>query len=533
VKAAGYVRVSTDEQVRDGWNLDEDKARIRELADREGWDLVEVYDDGGRQGDDFERPGLRSMLDSLGDLDVIVMRSIDRLSRDLLIYATVRNALRKARVTVYDFDGRAIEFDLGDDVKAVLGEEEKRAIGRRVKQARAGRIRNGLAPGGRPPYGYAWQDKEWVIGQREAAIVRRIFADYASGMGQRAIVRSLNDDGIRAPGGGRWHQGRVSRTLGAIAYIGKLNVEGSPDGKHEPIVDDQLWERVQAIKAGRSAGRKDGRGNGGRPAEGKHLLTRGLLRCRCGAAMIPRKARPGVEHERYVCGGRIADPRSCSQPSIRRDRIDAPLLATLLDRYIDIEAANRRVEERAASALDTATQAFEQAERELQRSEVRLARVRRGWQDEVIDDSEYAEQRAGLTVERDGAKGAVERARAHVGQLGQGLVPGDAEQVVLDHLARLKRAVGEDLEAAPDLSAIRNVIGDLFEQVELVESDDGSHLLLPLLRVERLGDERWDFEGAGRRQSLPVETLRPIGQATPVPSWQSYPPGFLARYCWW
>jgi site-specific DNA recombinase len=62
MKAAGYVRVSTDEQVRDGWNLDEDKARIRELADREGWELVEIYDDGGRQGDDFDRPGLRSML---------------------------------------------------------------------------------------------------------------------------------------------------------------------------------------------------------------------------------------------------------------------------------------------------------------------------------------------------------------------------------------------------------------------------------------------------------------------------------------
>src|SRR5256885_14311437 len=41
MRAAGYVRVSTDEQVRDGWNLDEDKARIRELGEREGWELVE------------------------------------------------------------------------------------------------------------------------------------------------------------------------------------------------------------------------------------------------------------------------------------------------------------------------------------------------------------------------------------------------------------------------------------------------------------------------------------------------------------
>jgi site-specific DNA recombinase len=62
VKAAGYVRVSTQEQVEHGLNLEEDKLRIREMCEQRGWELVEIYDDGGTQGDDPNRPGLLRLL---------------------------------------------------------------------------------------------------------------------------------------------------------------------------------------------------------------------------------------------------------------------------------------------------------------------------------------------------------------------------------------------------------------------------------------------------------------------------------------
>ena len=81
MKAAGYVRVSTDEQVRDGHNLDEDRRLIGERAEAEGWQLVEVYDDGGLQGDDPERTRPLALLAALDELDVVVVRSVERLAR--------------------------------------------------------------------------------------------------------------------------------------------------------------------------------------------------------------------------------------------------------------------------------------------------------------------------------------------------------------------------------------------------------------------------------------------------------------------
>lgn len=141
-----------------------------------------------------------------------------------------------------------------------------------------------------------------------------------------------------------------------------------------------------------------------------------MLRCTCGAAMIPRKARKGSERARYVCGGRIANgpDYACSQPSIRRELIDGPFLSALLDRYVDLDATRQRIAERKGEALALAREAAEQAEVELHRAEQRIIRVRRGWQDGVIDDAEYAEQTAELQREREAAHEALQALLARV-----------------------------------------------------------------------------------------------------------------------
>jgi hypothetical protein len=72
--------------------------------------------------------------------------------------------------------------------------------------------------------------------------------------------------------------------------------------------------------------------------------------------------------------------------------------------------------------------------------------------------------------------------------------------------------VADGVEHAPNLNALRNVLAELFERVELVPNIDGAgFLLLPLPRVSRLGDGQWDFEGAGRRRELPVPESAPMG----------------------
>jgi len=79
----------------------------------------------------------------------------------------------------------------------------------------------------------------------------------------------------------------------------------------------------------------------------------------------------------------------------------------------------------------------------------------------------------------------------------------------------------------------------VYDDPRLAPNPDGTVLLLPMLGIAQLADGRWDFDSAGRPQALPMslpaegEAVIPTGQATPVPCAGQYPPGFLARYCWW
>ena len=140
------------------------------------------------------------------------------------------------------------------------------------------------------------------------------------------------------------------------------------------------------------------------------------------------------------------------------------------------------------------------------------------------------------------------RAREHVGLIESDGGPGDAEQELLDHLAALKAAVASGVGGAPDLAALRNiigdlfVIGDLFAEVRLVRS--GSFPQGPPIADGMIpwhhddvgvadGEDRYWLLLTLRWSAVDRETLKPIGQAMPVPAAQSYPPGFFARYCWW
>jgi site-specific DNA recombinase len=144
--AAGYVRVSTQEQARHGWNLEEDRQLIRELCERKGWELGEINDDGGRQGDDPDRPGLLRMLAELDRYDVIVLRDMDRLARDTYIHALVTRELKAAGVRVETFRGPVdLQTPHGEfqaDILAAVGKFEKKLIGLRVKQAMQARARS-------------------------------------------------------------------------------------------------------------------------------------------------------------------------------------------------------------------------------------------------------------------------------------------------------------------------------------------------------------------------------------------------------
>jgi site-specific DNA recombinase len=369
MKAVGYIRVSTAEQVKHGWNLDEDRDHVKQIADEQGWDLIEVYDDGGKQGDDPDRDGYNAMLADAGGFDVIVMRDLSRLARDPIIHHTAARLFVKADVRVWTFNGpvdlATPEGEFSASVLADVNRLEKRLIGVRVKQMKAARAEAGEHPGGKRPYGYELADtgrrgkNDKVIYELrphpvERAVVVRMFEMADAGTSQRQIARTLNTEGIPASRGGRWAPSTVNRVLGSPLYLGKLpRRAGTVDGKHEAIVTKALWQRVNRSRA------TPERRAGGRPMKSGHLLTRGGLRCgSCGSAMIPVASYRG-RAETYKCMGRRDHGSGyCQMPPQRRDVIDGALLTELTSRYFDLDGTRDRLRAQIESEVPMPRQPF-------------------------------------------------------------------------------------------------------------------------------------------------------------------------------
>ena len=282
-KVAIYARYSSDLQnVR---SIDDQFRVCQERVEREGWTVHEHYMDYALSGSTLVRPGLQRMLQDARDtkVDIVLVESLDRLSRDQADIATIFKHMQFAGIEIITLcEGRVGVLDIG--LRGTMNQLFLVDNANRVRRGQLGRIKAGKVMAGLG-YGYdvvrrfdasgAAVHGERSINQEQAKIVRRIFEEYAAGQIPFAIVLGLNRDGIPGPTGGEWTRstvgGSLLRRTGILnneAYIGQIvwnrhtyimnpdtgrrvfrrNPETSWVREAVPslrIVSDSLWNRVK------------------------------------------------------------------------------------------------------------------------------------------------------------------------------------------------------------------------------------------------------------------------------------------------
>jgi DNA invertase Pin-like site-specific DNA recombinase len=165
-RAVLYARVSGDDRGNEGRNLAGQLEMGREYAQENGWEIVAelAEDDRGASGADIDLPQLtkvREMADA-GDFDILVVREVDRLSRNLAKQLIVEQELKRNDVEVQYVIGEypdTPEGRLQKHVKAVLAEYEREKITERVIRGRRQKVKAGnVLMVARPPYGYRVAD---------------------------------------------------------------------------------------------------------------------------------------------------------------------------------------------------------------------------------------------------------------------------------------------------------------------------------------------------------------------------------------
>lgn len=222
-RAAIYLRVSTEDQV-EKYGLDVQRERTTAQAIAKGWQVVREFIDAGISGtkDEKGRAGLASLLEAAaaGDIDAVVILSLDRLGRKTAIVLEMIEQLTAAGVDVVSckesLDTQTPQGQFVLTIFAGLAQLERDVI---VERTTAGRNMRGKIDGekgGRVPYGYVRTENGIEIETNTSAVsvVRDIFQYASEGLSLRKIASILNKAGVpTSKGGSRWYASSVREIL--------------------------------------------------------------------------------------------------------------------------------------------------------------------------------------------------------------------------------------------------------------------------------------------------------------------------------
>lgn len=359
MRVAIYARYSDDRQ--NERSVDDQITVLTRHSVARGWTVLCAYTDAAISGAHMvNRPGLNAALAACeaGEFDMLLAEDEDRIARSLEHLAHVKNRLeyaggRLATLTTDQVDDMRVAF------KGLAASDFLRNLSQKTKRGMNSNAEKGLATGSRL-YGYTGAaGGAVVINQEQAAIVRRIFAEYADGRTPRAIAEGLNHDRLPSPHGNEWNAStingsrqRANGILNTELYAGvkvwnRLKTWKDPrSGKklskprpaeewqrtpvpHLRIVDEQAWQAVRARKVAEGSARPP------QLVRKRPGVFSGLIRCGvCGGAYTAGSG------GRLICTvRRERGPSACSnRRTVPRIQIEQRVLTALRERLLAPEA---------------------------------------------------------------------------------------------------------------------------------------------------------------------------------------------------
>ncbi|MCB1474101.1 MAG: recombinase family protein [Rhodobiaceae bacterium] len=353
LRCAVYTRKSTDEGLEQAFNsLDAQReaceAYIASQASL-GWKLLSRhYDDGGVSGGTMERPALQELLEDIrrGLVDIVVVYKIDRLTRSLMDFARIVEVFDASDVSfvsvTQQFNTTTSMGRLTLNVLLSFAQFEREVTAERIRDKIAASKKKGMWMGGPPLLGYDVRDKALVINAAEAVTVRTLFRAYLEDRSVRRLKVRADRQGIttkrritrdgRAQGGKPFTRGNLYQLLSNPLYIGQVPHRGATyPGRHEAIVNQVLWDEVQALLKANTQERRS-QSNG----PSSCVLT-GLLFDEAGDRLSPSYAVKGGVRYRYYISSRLmtatrAGDDGCRLPASEIERL---VIAGLCDHLTD------------------------------------------------------------------------------------------------------------------------------------------------------------------------------------------------------
>lgn len=352
-----YCRLSQDDG-REGESnsIVNQKEYLLKYAKEHGFPNPKYYVDDGFTGTNFDRPSFKEMSADIdkGLVKTVIVKDLSRFGRNYIEVGSYSEIIYPEAgvrfIAIMDnVDTGSLESNEFAAFTNLFNEWYPKSTSKKVKEVKKAK---GLADEhlGAPPYGYLKNPEDktrWLVDEEAAAVVRRIFSLCMQGKGMSAISTILWEDKVLTPSAYKmskgigvakvsenpygWEPCMVSAILENVAYIGvtesfkstrlgfkcKKRIPTAKDrrayieGAHTPIIDKDVWDKVQMIRE-----------NKRRPTKsGTTSIFSGLLYCAdCGAKLSLATAN-GYTHFRCSQYKRTSRSQNCTQHYIREEAL--------------------------------------------------------------------------------------------------------------------------------------------------------------------------------------------------------------------
>lgn len=385
-----YLRVSTKEQAQrggeaEGYSIPAQREACKRKIASLGAVLVEEFADRGESGTSMRRPALQRLLAYLKEKSVtyVVVHKSDRLARNVADDVAINLALKAARATLVSATENIDETPSGKLMHTILRGMNEFYSDNLALEVIKGSTQKAKAGGtiGRAPLGYlnvrrvenGRESRTVEVDPLRGPLMKWAFEAYASGdWTLRPLLDELTRRGLRSQGTRKIPEkplelSHLHKLLRHPYYKGIVRYRGAEyPGRHEPLVDEATWQRVQELLASKN--------QSGEKHRIHHHYLKGSLYCGgCGSRMVVsiNRNRYGTRYPYFVCLGRHQKRTNCTLKYVRIETIEE--LVTEHYRSIQLTPAERElVEARLSHDFATFREEVEVERQALDRQKQRL-----------------------------------------------------------------------------------------------------------------------------------------------------------------